>query len=45
MELLTLRPGDFVETEENALVMQGLADQVATLWRDVVVVFTEDLIS
>lgn len=40
---LTLRPGDLVETEENALVMQSLPDQVTALWRDVVVVFAEDL--
>lgn len=41
---LTLRPGNFEETEKNALVMQRLADQITTLWRDVSVVFPEDLV-
>lgn len=41
---LTLRPGDFVETEQHSSVMQGLADQIATLGRDVSVVLAEDLL-
>lgn len=40
---LTLRPGDFIETEQDALIMQGLADEIASLGRDVVIVFAEDL--
>lgn len=41
--ILTLGPGNLIETKENTLIMQGLADQITALWRDVVVVFTEDL--
>jgi hypothetical protein len=43
IDRLTLRPGNLVETKENALIMQSLADQVTAFGRDVVVVFTEDL--
>lgn len=40
---LTLCPSDFVETEQNTLLMQGLADQITALWRDVRVILAEDL--
>lgn len=40
---LTLRPSDFIETEQDALIMQGLADEIASLGRDMVIVFAEDL--
>lgn len=40
---LTLRPSDFIETEQDALIMQGLADEIASLGRDVVIVFAEYL--
>lgn len=40
---LTLRPRDFVETEQNAFVMQGLADQITAFRRDMGVVLAEDL--
>lgn len=40
---LTLRPSDFIETEQDTLIMQRLADEIASLGRDVVIVFAEDL--
>lgn len=40
---LTLRPSDFIETEQDTLIMQGLTDEIASLGRDVVIVFAEDL--
>jgi len=38
-----LSPGRLVERERHAGVVQGLADEVAALGRDVGVFFTEDL--
>lgn len=40
---LTLRPRDFVETEQNTFVMQGLADQITAFGRDMGIVLAEDL--
>lgn len=40
---LTLRPRDFVETEQNTFVMQGLADQITAFRRDMGIVLAEDL--
>ena len=40
---LTLRPSDFIETKQDTLFMEGLADEIASFGRDVVVVFAEDL--
>lgn len=40
---LTLCPSDFIETEQDALIMEGLANEIASLRRDVVIVFAEDL--
>jgi hypothetical protein len=43
IDKLTLCPGNLIETEQNALVMQSLPNQVTAFGRDVVVVFAEDL--
>lgn len=39
----TLRPSNLVKAEQCTLLVERLADQVASLGRDVGVVFAEDL--
>jgi hypothetical protein len=41
--ILTLSPGNFIETEQDALIMQCLADQIPPFWWDVVVTLSENL--
>jgi hypothetical protein len=40
---LTLSPCDFVEAEQDTLLMQGLADQITSLGRNMVIVLAKDL--
>lgn len=40
---LTLSPGNFIETEQNSLLMKRLSDQITALRRDVGVILAEDL--
>jgi bifunctional DNA-binding transcriptional regulator/antitoxin component of YhaV-PrlF toxin-antitoxin module len=40
---LTLSPGDFIETEQDSLLMKRLSDQITALGRDMGVILAEDL--
>lgn len=39
----TLRPSHLIETKQNPFLMEGLANQVSSFGRDVVVVLPENL--